>query len=150
MNIGMMPISKRQRAHFYIFKKQVNNKTLIFIYKKQETFQKSRQFTLRFFSQNTWHFTLHKFPWNIWNIHLYIYKKHDILRCVKFLYTKIPKLQTKARKIALRFLYTKKLTLFLNPFFVNFCNQRRGEGIFMNKKGAHCIKFIYAKKWDFW
>ena len=43
----MTPISERQRARFYIYKKQKNYKT--FIYKNPDTLQKERQFALRIY-----------------------------------------------------------------------------------------------------
>ena len=54
----MNPMSERQRACFYIYKKEKNCETFIYIYKKRDTFKKSRQFALRFYSQKSRHSTL--------------------------------------------------------------------------------------------
>ena len=84
MKITMTAIIERQRARLYTQKaKQLPN---VFIYKKPDTFQKTRQFPLRFYIQKqyTWHYGIFmKFLMLV-----YIYKKHDILRYVTFLYKK--------------------------------------------------------------
>ena len=59
----------------------------IYINKKLDTFQKARQFALRFYSQKARHFTLRDFH-EFFEIGIYIYEKHDTLRYVTFLYTK--------------------------------------------------------------
>ena len=50
MKITMTAISRRQRATFHIYKKQKKQRN-VFIYKKQDTFQKERQFPLLFYIQ---------------------------------------------------------------------------------------------------
>ena len=58
----MTPIGEIQRARFYIFKKQKKMRNVqIYIYIKRDTFQKARQFALRFYSQKAGHFTLRNF-----------------------------------------------------------------------------------------
>ena len=53
MQITMTPISERQRVRFYIYTKSKKNcETFIYIYKKPDTLQKSRQFALRFIHKN--------------------------------------------------------------------------------------------------
>ena len=47
----------------------------VFIYKKPDTSQKTRQFALRFYMPKTWHFALHNFSWNVWNWRIFIWKK---------------------------------------------------------------------------
>ena len=64
----------------------VKNLRNVFIYKKPDTFQKARQFPLRFYIQKAIQLTL-------WDFHeflklAFLYKKHDTLRYVMFLYTK--------------------------------------------------------------
>ena len=85
MKIIMTAIIERQRARFYIHKKQKLRN--VFIYKKPDTFQKSRQFPLRFYIQKSIHFNLRDFSWNFLKL-AFIFKKHDTLRHVTFLYTK--------------------------------------------------------------
>ena len=106
----MTTISERQRAHFYIYKKQKNAKRLykytksqtlckkqdnlcyVFIHKKQTLYV--RQFFMKFlklafkYMQKSLHFALHD---------VFMYKKIDTSK--------------RARQSALRFLYTKSLTL---------------------------------------
>ena len=57
----MTPIIETQRASFYIYKNIKNYKTFIYIYKNPDTFQKARQFALRFNSQKAGHFMLRDF-----------------------------------------------------------------------------------------
>ena len=55
----MTAISERQRALFvYPKSKKMRN---FFIYKNPDTFQKGRQFALRFYIQKARHFTLRNF-----------------------------------------------------------------------------------------
>ena len=80
----MTTIIERQRARLYKQKaKELRN---IFIYKKLDTFQKARQFPLRFYIQKVIHFTLLDFS-SIFEVGI-LYKKHDTFRYVTFLYTK--------------------------------------------------------------
>ena len=60
MEIIMTSIIERQRVRFYIHKKQKKMRN-VFIYKKLDTFQKARQFPLRFYIQKVIHFTLRDF-----------------------------------------------------------------------------------------
>ena len=61
MTITMTAISERQRARFYIHKKQKKSRKVLYIYKKPDTFQKARQFPLRFYIQKGINFTLRDF-----------------------------------------------------------------------------------------
>ena len=70
----MTPTNKIQRARFYIYKMQKNCETLMYIQKKPDTFQKARQFALRFYSQtpDTLRYAIfHDF----FEIGIYIYRK---------------------------------------------------------------------------
>ena len=69
MKITMTAIIERQRARLYT---QKAKKLLhIFIYKKPDTFQKSRQFPLRFYIQKAIHLTLRDFR-EIFEVGIYI------------------------------------------------------------------------------
>ena len=68
----MTAVVERQRAHFNIYKKQ-NNCETFFVYKNPDTFQKARQFPLRFYIQKAIHFTLRDF-YEIFEIGIYIQK----------------------------------------------------------------------------
>ena len=80
----MTPISERQCARFYMYKKAKKCETIINIYKKSDTLQKARQFSLRFYSQKSRHFTLRGF-YDFFEIDIYIYTKSMTI-CVTFFY----------------------------------------------------------------
>ena len=61
MKIKMTPTSKRKRARIYVYIQQKSCETFVYIYKKQDTLQKSRQFAICCDSQKYRHLTLHKF-----------------------------------------------------------------------------------------
>ena len=71
MKIMMTAIIERQRARLYTQKtKKLPN---VFIYKKADTFQKARQFALRYFIQKAIHLTLRDFH-EIFEVGIYIQK----------------------------------------------------------------------------
>ena len=71
MKISMTAIIERQRARLY---PQKEKKMLnIFIYKKPNTFQKARQFPLRFYIQKAINLTLRDFH-EIFEVGIYIEK----------------------------------------------------------------------------
>ena len=59
MKITMTAIIERQRERVYTQK--AKKLPYIFIYKKPDTFQKARQFPLRFYIQKAIHFTFRDF-----------------------------------------------------------------------------------------
>ena len=70
MKITMTAIIERQRARYYIHKKQ--NKSLnVFIHKKPDTFQKARQFPVRFYIQKGINSTLRDFSYEIFEVGIY-------------------------------------------------------------------------------
>ena len=118
----------------------------IYIYKKLDTFQKSRQFTLLFYSKNARHFTLRDFSWNYWNWHLYKYKNHDTLSYMTFLYSQIQTLWKNQDNLGYGFfIYRKPDTLGYTKFLCIVEIGGGGGGIFLNKKKAFCVKCLYAK-----
>ena len=71
MKITMTSIIERQRARLYTQKaKKLRS---VFIYKKPGTFQKARQFPLRFYIQKAIHLTLRDFH-EIFEVGIYIQK----------------------------------------------------------------------------
>ena len=120
----------------------------ICIYKKPDTLQKARQFALRFYWQKARHFTSRNYLWSFWNRHLYIYKKHDTSRFVTFLYAKSQTLQKKQDKFCYFFIYKKPDTL-RHAIFMECLGIGVGEGIFINKNNALCVKLVYAKQHAF-
>ena len=91
MKITMTAIIERQRARLYTQKaKKMRN---VYIFKNSDTFQKARQFPLRFYIQKAIHLTLRDF--REFSKLAFIYKKHDTLRYVTFLYTNIWTLRKK-------------------------------------------------------
>ena len=94
----------------------------LYIYKNPDTFKKLRQFALRFYSQKSRHFTLRNFSRNSWNWYLYIYKNHDNLRYVLFLYTKSLILQKKQDNLRYAFHIQKAWHFVLRDCSSNFWN----------------------------
>ena len=71
MNFFMTAIIERRRGRLYTQKaKKMRN---VFIYKKPDTFQKARQFPLRFYIQKAIHLTLRDFH-EILEVGIYIQK----------------------------------------------------------------------------
>ena len=71
MIITMTAIIERQRARLYTQKvKKIAN---VFRYKKPDTFQKARQFPLRFYIQKAIHFSLRDFH-EIFEVGIYMQK----------------------------------------------------------------------------
>ena len=69
MKITMTAMIERQRARLYTQKqKKLRN---VFIYKNPDTFQKARQFPLRFYIQKAMHLTLEDFH-EIFEVRIYI------------------------------------------------------------------------------
>ena len=99
--------------------------------------------TFLFTRSKTLHVT--QFSWKFWNWHLYIHKKHDTLRYVRFLYTKCQTLCKNQDNLCSVFLYTKILTLCVTRFSWNSWNWRRGGSFLWIRNNALCVKFLYAK-----
>ena len=93
---------------FYIYKKQTNCKTLIYIYKKPDNLQKAREFALRFIHKNP-DTSLYAIFHEFFEIGIYINTKSMTL-CVRWRFIQKAIHFEKARQFALRFLYTKILT----------------------------------------
>ena len=74
----------------------------------------------------------------------FIYKKHDTLHYVKFLYTKIQTLRKKQDKLPY-VLYTKIWTLCVTRFFIEFFKLEEGGGV-IRKKQCTLRYILYAKK----
>ena len=70
MKITMTAIIERQRARLYTKSKKIQN---VVIYKKPDTFQKARQFPLRFSIQKAIHLTLRDL-YEIFEVGIYIQK----------------------------------------------------------------------------
>ena len=123
MQITMTAIIKRQRARLYTQKaKKLRN---VFIYKKQDTFQKARQFPLRFYMQKAIHLTLRDFH-EIFEVGIYI-QKHDTLRYVTFLYTQKARHFAKSKTICDTFLYSKIRHFCVTRFFIEFLKFAEGR-----------------------
>ena len=138
----MTPISERQRACFYIYKKQKKCETFIYIYKKPDTFQKAGKFPVCFYPQKDRHFNLRDFSWKFWNWHIYIYKAWNFALRDVFIY-KNPDTSQKEIQFALRFFICKnpdtlRYTIFHGIFEIG----RRGGGIFIHKNKSLCVKFL--------
>ena len=114
----------------------------IFIYKKRDTFQKSRQFPLRFYIQKAINFTFRDSSWNFWSWHLYT---KSMTLCVTWcFYIQKARHFAKSNTICDTFLYTKILHFAFRDFSLNFCNLRRGGDLF--KKCTLRDIFILKKR----
>ena len=137
----MTAIFEKRRARLYTQKaKKLRN---IFIYKKPDTFQKARQFPLRFYIQKAIHLTLRDFH-EIFEVGIYIQKAwHFALRDV-FIYKKLDTSQ-KARQFVIRFYIQKSGTL-RYAIFIEFWNLRiRGRHLSL-KKRMHFAWNLYIEK----
>ena len=89
----MTTISERKHARFYINK-------------NPDTFQKSRNFALRFCIQQSRHIRLRNFH-EIFEIGIYI-QKHDTLRYMTYIYIYKSRHFAKIKTICVTFLYIQK------------------------------------------
>ena len=75
----------------------------------------------------------------------FIYKNHDTLRYVTFLYKKNPDTSQKARQFALCFI-KKPMTLCVTRFFIELLKLAKGDGHFCIKKTIHLALHSYMQK----
>ena len=130
----MIPISKRQCAHFYKFNNRVKNKTLICIYKKPVIFSKSKTIYVTFFihkTPDTLHYTNF---YEIFEIYIYIYTKIMKL-CVswRFYVQKARNFEQKQENLCYVF-YIPKISHFFIPRSSLIFGISEGGGVYMNKK----------------
>ena len=146
LNINLNYNDSHQRkttCTFLYIEKGKNCETFICICKKPDTFQKARQFPLRFYSQKSIHYTFRDFSWIFWNWHFYIFKKYDTLRYVTFFYSKSQTLRKKQDNLRYVFLHTKTLTLCVSRLFMEFLKLAGGGGL---KKKSTLRKIFIRKK----
>ena len=124
-NLRWLPSSK-DNAHAYIHKKQ-KNIVKRFIYKNPDTFQKARQFPLRFYIQKAIHLTLRDFH-EISEVGIYT---KSMTLCVTWrFYIQKARHFAKSKTICDTFYIQKSGTFALRDFLLNFWNLRRGRGIY--------------------
>ena len=73
MNVNYDDCHHRNTASTFIYSQKAKKMPHIFIYKKQDTFQKARQFPLRFYIQKDLHLMLRDFHENF-EVSIYIQK----------------------------------------------------------------------------
>ena len=73
MNENYNDCHHRKTTPTFIYTKKQNKLRNVFIYKKPDTFQKARQFPLRFYIQKSIHLTLRDFH-EIFEVGIYIQK----------------------------------------------------------------------------
>ena len=142
MKIRMTAISERQRARFYIYKKQIKLLN-VFIYKNGDTFQKAVQFPFCFYIQKARHFTLSDISWNFWSWHL-ITKSMTLCVTGRF-YIQKARYFAKSKTICVTFLCSKIRTLCITRFFIEFLKFAEGGGIFKCKKQC-TLSYIFMLK----
>ena len=125
--------SAKDNMHVSIYKKA----------KKAKGFyiQKARQFPLRFYIQNVWHFMLRNFH-EMFEVGIYI-KKHETLRYVTFLYTKILTLYKKQDNLRYIYIYKNPDTLRYTIFYWIFEIGWGGGILLYAKNNTLCITFLY-------
>ena len=141
----MTPISERQRARLYIYKKEKKSRNIYIYIQKARHFPKSKIICVTFYSYKYRHLTSRTFSWKFWNWHWYIYIKHDTLCYVKVLYTKSLTLCKKQDNLRYDFCIQKAWHFVLRNFSWNFWNWRRGEE-FLWKKIMHFVLNFYIQK----
>ena len=139
----MTTISERQRARYYIYKRQNKFETFIYIQKSRH-FAKSKTICVTFLFTKI--HTLHVTQFSMGFLKLaFIYKNQDTLRYVTFLYTKIQALRKKQDNFRYVFLYTKSLTLCVTQFFMKFLKMAQGGAFLSTKNNALSVTFLYPK-----
>ena len=109
----MSAISKRQHARLYI--QEEKNTRNVSIYKNPDTLQKSKTVSVTFYIEMQ---TIYVTQFFIKMLNLaFIYKNHDTLRYVTFLYTK-SRYFAKIKTICFTFLYTKIRTFCVTQIFI--------------------------------
>ena len=134
-----MKISITRKFIYTKSKKKLRN---VFIYKKPDTFQKARQFPLRFYTQKAIHWR-----YGIFMEFLkleFIFKKHDTLRYVTFIYSKSMTLRKKQYNLRYVFIY-RNPALFRYAIFIEFLKFAEGGGIYLSKNNVLCVTFLYWK-----
>ena len=116
----------------------------VFIYKKPDTFQKARQFPLRFNIQKSIHLTLRDFH-EIFEVGIYIQKAWHFAVGDVFIYKRLDTSQ-KGRQFAISFYIQKSGTFALHNFSLNFWNLRRGGRFIYSKNNVLCMTFFILKK----
>ena len=91
----MTTISERQHARFYILYKKQKNMRNVYIYAKSQTLSKKQDNFRYIFIHKILYTLLYAIFHEIFEIGIYIYKTHDTLRYVTFLYTKSQTLRKK-------------------------------------------------------
>ena len=136
--------SAKDNVHVFIYTKIKTKLLNVFIYKSSDTFQKSRQFTLRFYIQRLRHFTLRNFLWNLWSWHLYT---KCMTLCVTWRFN-IQKSRyfAKSKTICVMFLYTKIRTLCVMRFFIEFLKLVEGGKDFNMKMTIQFSLHLYMQK----
>ena len=127
---------------FYLYKKQKKLRN-VFIYKKPDTFQKARQFPLRFYTQKAIHWR-----YGIFMKFLklaFIFKKHDTLRYVTFIYSKSMTLRKKQDNL-LSFLYTQIRHFSVTRFFHWIFEICGGGGYLFLKRQCTLREIFILKK----
>ena len=141
----MTAISERQHARLYIYKaKQIVKR---FILKKARHFAKSTTISVTFLNTKIKTLYVTRFFMKILKL-AFIYKNHDTLRYVKFLYSKIQTLRKKEDNLRYVFMYKNPDNLRYAIFYWFFLNGG-GGGILICKKMHSVLNFDIQKTMHF-
>ena len=130
----MTAIVERQRARFYIQKKQKNRETFK---KKSQTIPVAFLYT----KSNTLYVT--GFFMNFLKL-AFIHKKYHTLGQVTFLYTKTQTLRKNQDNFRYVFIY-KNPALCVPRFFIGFLKFAEGGDIYLKKYNSLCFTLLYRK-----
>ena len=131
---------KTTRTFIYTKSKKLRN---VLIYKKPDTFQKARQFPLRFYIQKALHLTLRDFH-EFFEVGIYT---KSMTLCVTWrFYIQKSGHFAKSKTICDTFLYTKIRHFCVTQFFIDFLKFADGGGhLFIKKNNVLCVTFSYWK-----
>ena len=139
----MTAISKRQRALFYIYKNKIKFKTILYVQKARH-FSKSKTLPVTFLYTKSETLYVTRFFMKFLKL-AFIYKKHESLRYVTFLYTKIQKLLKKKDNLRYGFIYKNPDTLRYVIFHWIF-EFGGGGRYFYKQKTMHFALHFYMQK----
>ena len=142
----MTPISKRQRAHLYIYNHRKKRNIYIYIYKNPDTLQKARKFALRIYSQKIQTLYITRFFMEFLNlVFIYIQKAWYFALCDIFI-NKKPDTPNKQDNFCYFLKYKKPDTIHY-AIFMKCLRLADGGGVdFYMQKTMHFALSFYMQK----
>ena len=140
-NLTITATSRRQRAWLYKYKNTKNCEMFINIFRNPDTWQKVRQFALRFYLHKAKHFPLSDFSWNFWTWHMHT---KSIILCVmwRFYIKKNQSLRKNPDNVCYVFYLQKSWYFALRNSTWNLWNWRKGGHFYKQKMMHFALLFI--------